>query len=253
MAGEAKTTQFAVGTATIMLGQMSDLMNLNAAAHSVGLAKNIVVTVDNTFLDLTQGVRNQLVYQVMTGQTTRVTAEVYEYTAKNLAYGLGLDGTALAAQTANTTLAANINANANLAQLANATGFAQNDWLILQPDASSDEIQVRKISSLASSNATLSANVPILVPTGSLVKKVNLINVAGPDLPAFLSMKLVGNLADGTPIAMLFPKIRVTKGFTVGFQTDNYGNLPFEIAAFAQVPSDPNYALTKAQALLAAP
>lgn len=251
MAGEAKTTNFAVGTATIMLGAMSQLMDLNAAAHSVGLAKNIIVSAEASFLDLTQGVRNSLVYQVMNGQTTRVTAEVYELTSKNLSYGLGLDGTSLTAQSVNTTLAANIAANGNVANVVNATGFAQNDWLMLQPSATSDEIQIRQASSITGNNITLSANVPLLVPSGSLVKKINLVNVAARDaVPAFLSMKIAGSLADGSPIVLLFPKVRVTKGFTVGFQTDNYGNLPFEISAFDQVPTDPFYAQFKSQAVL---
>lgn len=249
-AGEAKSTKFAVGTATLMLGPLADLMNLNATAHSVGLAKNIVVTAESSFLDLTQGVRNRLVYQVMNGQTTRVTAEIYELGAKNLTYGLGLDGSSLTVADVSTTLAANIAANSNLAQVANATGFAVNDWMIIQPDANSDDIQLRKAANIATNNITLSAPVPVLVPSGAIVKKVNAINVAGQETPSFLSMKLAGSLADGSPIVLLFPKVKITRGFTVGFQTDNYGNLPFEISAFDQVPTDPFYSTIKAQALL---
>ncbi len=249
-AGEANSTKFAVGTATIMIGPMADLMNLNKSAHSVGLAKNIVITAESSYLDLTQGVRNSLVYQVMNGQTTRVTAEVYEMTAKNLTYGLGLDGSGLSIANFATTLAANIAINGNVANVANAAGFAANDWLIIQPNANSDDIQLRKAASIATNNITLSANVPVLIQSGAIVKKVNAINVGGDEPTAFMSMKIAGALADNTPIVLLFPKVRVTKGFTVGFQTDNYGNLPFEIAAFDQVPTDPFYSVYSSQAIL---
>lgn len=250
MAGEAKSTKFAVGAATLMLGPLADLMNLNVDAHSVGLAKNIVVTAESSFLDLTQGVKNSLVYQVMNGQTTRITAEVYEMTAKNLTYGLGLDGSALSVANVATTLTANIAANANVAQVANASGFSANDWLMIQPSASSDDIQLRRAANIVSNNITLSANVPVLVPSGAIVKKVNAINVAGEEVPTYVAAKIAGNLADGTPIVLLFPKVKITRGFTVGFQTDNYGNLPFEISAFDQVPGDPFYATIKAQGIL---
>ena len=250
MAGEAKTTNFAVGTATVMLGPLASLMDLNSANHSIGLVKNLSVNTDATYLELTQGVRNNLVYSVMTGQTTRITAEVYEMTARNLTYGLGLDGTALVAQTAATTLSTNMNANVALAQMVNGAVFNVSDWISFQPDLTSDEVQFRKITAIATNNVTVSANVPLLIPAGALVKRMNFINVAGEATPDFLSMKVAGQLADGAPVVMLFPKVRITKGFTMGFNTDNYGNLPFEIAAYAQVPTDPFFATIKAQAVL---
>ena len=40
MAGEAKTDSFMLGAATVMIGAMADLYDLNPTDHSIGLVKN---------------------------------------------------------------------------------------------------------------------------------------------------------------------------------------------------------------------
>jgi hypothetical protein len=60
-----------------------------------------------------------------------------------------------------------------------------------------------------------------------------------PALPA----KIVGQLADGTEVGLLLPKVRITAGFTLGFTTDNFGNLPMEFTCYDLTSDDPNYAM----------
>ena len=43
MAGEARSINFAVGTATIMLGAPADLRNFTPTTHSIGLVKDVKV------------------------------------------------------------------------------------------------------------------------------------------------------------------------------------------------------------------
>jgi hypothetical protein len=106
MAGEAKTNNFMLGTATVMLGPMDDVFDLTPANHSIGLVKNFQLQSQPTFADLTQGIKNTQVYSVHTGNDVRASMEVYEFTAQNLSYALGLAATGIAEQTASGALAA---------------------------------------------------------------------------------------------------------------------------------------------------
>ena len=92
MAGEAQTTQFNVSSGTLMLGEMGHGADLTPELHSVGLVKDISVSVTKERIELGQGITNDTVDSQVTGNTTSFTVNVYEYTAKNLAYAAGIDG-----------------------------------------------------------------------------------------------------------------------------------------------------------------
>lgn len=61
MAGEAKSTSFVLGTATVMIGPRADVFELTPEEHSIGLVKNFTLSGDPSYLDLTHGVRNTIV------------------------------------------------------------------------------------------------------------------------------------------------------------------------------------------------
>lgn len=92
MAGEAKTTQFNVSDGTLMLGPVGEAYNLTPEKHSVGLIKQMTCTSTKNRIELTQGLQQLVVDSQVTGNDVSVTADVYEYTAANLAYAAGLDG-----------------------------------------------------------------------------------------------------------------------------------------------------------------
>ena len=71
MYGLANTNRFMLGAATLLLGPQADLFNLTRAEHSVGLIKNFALTAEPSFTELTQGVRNTVVFSVMTGHAVR--------------------------------------------------------------------------------------------------------------------------------------------------------------------------------------
>ncbi len=95
MAGEARTSAFSLSAATVMLGTQDELFNLEPDQNSVGLVKNFSVTSTPTFTNLSQGVAGNIVASVMTNNVVKATFEAYEYTARNIAYALSLDGGSL--------------------------------------------------------------------------------------------------------------------------------------------------------------
>lgn len=253
MAGEAKTNSFMLGSATVMIGPQSDLFNLAPSTHGIGLVKNFTISTEPQYTELTQGVKNQIVYSVMTSNRAMAQMEVYEYTSRNVAYALGLNGSTLVAQTVATTTSAAVTANATTITVTSATGLVVNDWIMIQ-EGSDDKAFFRRISAISTNTLTLNAALPVALLTGCSVVKQNAIDVGSQTDQPFLSAKIVGNIADGTEVGLLIPKIRITKGFNLGFVTDNFGNMPFEFSCYDLTSDDPNYALfPNRQALLFTP
>lgn len=359
MAGEAKTTAFNIGTATVMIGPTEDVEKLNPKDHSIGLVKNFTTSSTDQYTDLTQGIQNDIVWSEKTGSDTTTTMEVYEYTSKNLAYALGLSATKMVESKAHKIKSISGTEVVVDADSASADDYLEGDRIILQSEAKEDQVFIGKIKTASYSAASApevgldttivqffkkmnsimagagvltieegklrlivddAAEVTFSTPlqtifgfvdgTGSIsgtvdvtakkklsaagavdgdtlaitingdeyelvaktvpaedtsakftltldsapsatmefvegdkIKRVNLIYVGSRAAQPFLGAKVVGILPDGkTPVTIIYPKIRITNGFNVGFQSDNYSNMPFEFTPFRMVESDPLYA-----------
>lgn len=261
MAGEAKTEQFMLGTATVMIGEMADLFNLNPEDHSIGLVKNFTMTSEPGYTELTQGVKNTTVYSIMTSNPVRATMEVYEHTSKNLAYALGLNGGSydIAPGTIGSTTNADIAgdpAGVSVIPAANVASFQIGMWIMLQDKNTGDNIFMGEVKSTDSTAKTITVKQKITsaVPMGSPIRPFKPVGIGSKDDQPYLSAKVVGKLANGDTVALLIPKIRITAGFTLAFRTDNFGNLPFTMTLYDLVNSDEFFEAFKpyGQAMLAA-
>lgn len=248
MAGEAKSQQFMLGTATVMIGPQSELFNLNPDEHSIGLVKNFSISGQPSYTELTQGVKNNVVFSVMTANPVTATMEVYEHTSKNLAYGLGLDGSKLDPISDSTTTNADVPANiagTSDIPVAAVTGFTVGDWIQAAVPGANDKLLVAKIKTIDAAAKTLTVDdaqkFDYELPAGTVVRKVNVVGIGSKSDQPFLSAKIVGSLADGTPVALLIPKVRITGGFTLAFKTDSFGNLPYKFQPYDLVETDPFY------------
>lgn len=250
MAGEAKTNAFMLGTATVMLGAMAELMSLNDT-HSIGLVKNVVVKTTPGFTDLTQGVKNSLVYSVMTSNESMVTGEVYEYTSKNLSYAAGLDGATVAPTTVKTTIKTAVVApvapateGAKVLPVEDTSTIAAGDTIFVRI-AGTENVMVRNVVSVDAATKALTVNLglPFALPIGTIIQKVNVLALGSTDDQPFLSAKIVGTMANGDIVAILIPKVRVSSGLSLGFQTENFDNMPLELKVFDLVGTDPFYTM----------
>lgn len=242
MAGTALTDNFLIQTATVMLGLSADLMDLDPVTHSMGLVKNFTISSEPSLTELTQGLTNNVVDSVVTGNPVRASMEVYEYTSKNLSYSLGLAGSAaVAAQTVSNSTASATTANSTTLPLTLATGFAAGDYIMIKMN-SDDNVITRRIVSIATNTLTLDKAIVPIVPISTPVTKVNMIQGGSTASPGYFSCKVVGKLTNGEPIVLLLPKVRIVKGFALAFSTENYGNLPIELSIYDQVATDPFYA-----------
>lgn len=254
MAGEAKTSAFLLSTATVMIGPRASLMALTPALHSIGLVKNVQVTTEPANVTLTQGLQNVEVSSVSTGNPARISAEIYEYTARNLAYGAGLDATGVAydepVTPQSSTLATAIAAGGVTVVLTagGGTPYVVGDFLVMQDTVNNDIVHVGKVASKATDTLTLVAAYTIPTTTvfataTTIIYRVRNMQIGAVNSIAYFGIKIVGILPEsGEPITCLFPKCRVSKGIGLAFQSDNYSNIPFEFSPMAVLPADPFYA-----------
>jgi hypothetical protein len=244
MAGSALTNRFMLGTATVMIGAPSKLYDLKPSSDSVGLVKNFSMASAPSYTELTQGVKNNLVFSVLTKNDVTCSMEVFEYTSKNLTFGLGLDGSSVTAPSVSTTTTGAVVGDGTIVVIpvTSATGLAAGDNIMLENNTD-DDVHVRKILSIAGLNVTVTRAIGtgVTIASGATVRKINRVDVGSLADQPFLAAKVVGKLADGTNCVLLLPKIRITKGFTLAFSSDNFGNLPFEFSIYDLVTTDPFY------------
>lgn len=251
MAGEAQSINFAVGTATIMLGAPADLRNFTPATHSIGLVKDVKIMAEASYIKLTQGVRNSVVHSIKTGEPVSMGAAIYEYNAKNWTYALGFAGydVALTAASTNVTTALAANpAGEDTVEVANVAGFNIGDYVMLQV-GTDDRVYPRRISNKTTGSPTTlvfdADFVNIAIPLGATVRKCAIVPIGRKSEQPFLAAKIVGSMADNVEVCIEIPKLRVTKGFDLTFQTSDYANMPFEFDVYDLVPADPQYARSR--------
>lgn len=252
MPGSAKTSQFHFSAATLMVGPMTEQLGLETAEHSLGLVKNVTVEATPGSVELTQGIMNDVVMTMINSMDIKVSAEVYEFTARNLAYGLSLDGSsagydAIASAYA---LSASAAAAATSAKVATdkTSEFTAGKWVFLQ-EGTDDVVHLAKIasSSYSSPDTTVTfTGFPIpagqTYTTGGRMGLITKIDFDPNAALKYVSVRIVGTLAgDKRPVAIHFPKTRITKGFAMRFATDAFANLPFEFTPYAPIASDSGY------------
>lgn len=250
--GVARTDNFLLATATVMLGALSDLYNLTPEKHSVGLIKNVSNEANKETTDLTQGILNDVVYSVTTGAPIRVTGEMYEFTETNMAYGLALDGASLVpvvgdAFTSTAAGAANVNPLF--------TDITLDAPAAPQTLTAGDTVMIRTPSGnviLAVANGAPAVGVLTIrqaiatpataLPVGCKVSKVNVLGLGDSSLPKYYSAKLIGQLPNGEVITIMYPKVKVISGLSLAFSTSDFSNMALEFEPMAQLATDPFYA-----------
>ena len=253
MAGDARSSTFMLATATVMLGAPVDLLNFTPNTHSIGLVKDVVADQATGEVKLTHGQFNSIVDSKKNSAENMVKFSVFEYTAKQLAYGLGIDGSTLTAQTAQTTIPNALNPPVNGSTsivVAATTGFTVGRYILISEASGSnpeeDKIIARQITGIVGTSITVDTAIKVSFAAGAVVRQANIIGIGRKTDDDILGMAISGTLSDNTPVVLYYPKVRVAKGFNMAFQVQQYGSMPFEITVMDSTPSDPHYARCQA-------
>ena len=243
--GTAKTGRFHFSTASLLIAPMAEQKAFNPLTHSVGLVKNVRVEASPSKVDLTQGIFNDVVATVTNNMPITGSGEVYEYTARNLAYGLSQDPTGLVDMGEPVGVTASVAAAATSASISGPlAGAAVGSWIYIQENLD-DQVHIAKLSAVADNTLTFTG---FPLPTGlsfTANARVGLLNKIDADPSRAnqeYAVRIIGVALDKkTPITLHFPKCRITRGFSLGFSADNFGNMPFEWTPMVPVPTDPGY------------
>jgi len=255
MPGLAKTQSFQFSTASVLIDKMANQLVLNSAANSLGLTKNLQFAVETGFADLTQGIMNQTVASLVNKFSIKASVEIFEMSSRNLAYGLGLDGTNITnfvPFAADTGLSAAVAAAATSVTVPGDVHlqFPAGGWGYLQ-QGRDDAVHIFQCSAAAvfASGITTITFTGFPVPAGmsfdTIIGNCGAINKidANPTLAnQYFAVRLVGITAmDQRPIIIHMPKCKVTKGFAMAFDDKNFANLPFEFEPMVPISTDPGY------------
>lgn len=154
--GSPKTRQFRIGTFEVRIGPMSSAGRLSAA-HSIGILDQVTLNIEQTSVDLLGGFPQKIIDTALTSQASSISATLREYSRRNLNVMLGnavadYDSTDTKS-TVDTT--APIAADATSITLTDATGFAEDDIIVIFEVGKPESVTVSKIDSIAANVLTL--------------------------------------------------------------------------------------------------
>jgi hypothetical protein len=255
---DVKNPSFLIGNATVMLAPQSvDVFSLNPVDHSVGMVKAVNIGVDSDTIELRNGIQQALVDSQKSNVRMTATFEGYEFTAANLYRALGLAqnatvqrrrGRLTAAMAAGATTASvesnPIPGDTNSAITAIAN-IPAGSTILLQRANQPDYVYPARTVGAATGSAPYSVTIAAL-PTGitfaagDTVWIVNELDVGSTiNQGDYFCMKIAGTLsAYNVPLVVIFPKVKVTKGFTLNFSETDYSNLPFEVSPYFLAQSE---------------
>lgn len=244
MPGSALTGRFQFSTATVCVLPMAQQKAVNPLTHSIGLTKNVRVEATPSKVDLTQGIMNDVVATQTNGMPITSSMEVYEHTAKNMAYGLSLDPASIVDMGLPVPVSGGVAAGASSVSTAGDIAANVGDWIYIQENLD-DQVHVAKVTGVNGGVISFTGHpVPtgMSFSTGARVGRLNKIDADPSRANNNFCVRIIGVAVDNsTPIVLHFPKCRITKGFAMGFSSDNFSNLPFEFTPMVPVATDPGY------------
>ncbi|WP_273860746.1 hypothetical protein [Photobacterium sp. GSS17] len=246
--GKAKTDKFLLGTATIMLGEMGTLTELDES-KSIGLVKDVTLEFSPTYIDLQQGVTNQTVFSVRNGQDTRITGSSYEFTDTNMAYAAGLNGdkVTLVEGVPYTVKSAAAGDGSDTVELtvdtpSSPVTIVQDDHVVIHSAGFSTIAKVVDAATISTGTLVVEGNFHAKVTAGAKVTKVNVMDLGSNSRVQYLCAKIVGELPNGDVVVIEIPKVQWTSGLSMAFTTGDFSNMALELKPTALLTTDPDYA-----------
>jgi len=257
MANEVKSPSFLIGNATVMLAPRStDVFSLTPDLHSVGMVKAVTVGMEADTIDLRHGIQQNLVDQKRSGVRLTTTFEGYEFTAQNLIRALGYANTAIvrkrgvlttAIAAAGTSVILNSDPiPGDTTSAVSAVGdIPAGSTIIIQKAGTPEYVYVARTTGAATGAGPYTVTLANALPTGmsfavgDRVWVVNEMGVGDQKDTDFFGMKIVGTLSNyDAPVVVIFPKVKIVRGFNLSFSETDYSNLPFEISPFFLTSSE---------------
>jgi hypothetical protein len=251
---DVKNSAFLLGEATLMMVPYADptpVFELTPDLHSVGMVRNVTLNSESDQVELRKGIMQLLVDSKKSNVKVSLSTEVYEFSAQNVYRSLSLAKTATSTKRGKLKTAVTNAGSATIVITSDpipgesATAISQASDI---PNGSTIMIQVAGVgndyvlpvrvtanTTTTTGDFTVTAAVPtgMSFPAGSRVWVVNEVEVGSIEEQDFFKVKVVGTLSNNErPLAIVFPKVKVSKGFQLQFDEGNYTSMPFEFSPY---------------------
>ena len=247
MPGQARTLNFLLGTATVMVGDPEELWDLTPSQHSLGLVTKVSFQVEPTFVELSHGAPNRLVYSAQSGERSSLSVEAYEMSSQSMMYALGARPSTFFSSDAYP-----VTCGATTATFTHGSDisdqFPVGAWIAIQEiPPYHDKVHYAQLSAATSGNTLTFTGQPIKAgnqfSASARVMRVKEIPIGTINQgKTFVSVKIVGILPQNdSPIVLVMPKVRIVRGFQVSFQEGAFSRMNFEFLPHQLLPEDPMY------------
>lgn len=258
MPNTVKNNAFLLGEATLMIAPFGDasVFELTPATHGIGMVRNVQMMQESDQVELRKGIQQLLIDSKKSNVRTTLSAEVFEFTAQNLLYSQSLNRTAVAPKrgklkNAVTGPVATFIVNTDPLPGEAATGITavgdipNGATLLIQVVGDGNDytlpVKVTAVTTVATTDYTVTAAVPtgMTFPAGSRVWVVNEIPVNSTAEQDFFAVKISATLSNNErPVNVVFPKVKISKGFQISFDDSNYGSMPWEFTPYFMTTSE---------------
>jgi hypothetical protein len=236
-----------------MLGKafVDDVFSLIPSTHSVGMVSEVSVPVESSITELLNGVQQVPVDSKRTGVKTSITANVFEMTAKNFLRSQALATattvvkrgtltTDLAAGAVSLSVASDPIPGESTSAITSLSDIPAGSTILIQRANGEQDYVFPTKSSGAATGSSSPYTVPIAgdyaiptgmtFPTGSRVWIVSPVGVGNIDADDLFCAKITGTLSNyDRPVTVVFPKVRMVKGFALSFNETQYTSMAWEM------------------------
>lgn len=258
---DVKKNAFMLSSATLMMAPafVTDVYALTPDAHSVGMIREVAVPLESSLIELKNGVAQATVDSKRTNIQPTISGTVFEFTAQNVMRSLAMGGLAaamkrgeldtLAAGDAETLsmISSPVPGEATSAITALGDIPVGSTLLIQRPGGESDYVFPTKSTGAATGTGPF--EVPIAddyaipadmsFPVGSKVWVVPAVHVGDIAADDLFCVKITGTLSNyDRPVTVVFPKVKISKGFNLQFTETDYGGMPWEMMPLLMAASE---------------
>lgn len=161
--GSPITNKFNIGTAELRVGPMSSANKL-LEAHSVGLIDSVSLNVDQEAAQLEGGFPRKLVDTAIIRQSSSITANIREYSRRNLNLLVGNGVSGVAPTAFATTLGSTESAGSTVFDVPTGKGasFTAGDLITIYPTGEPHKVSVCRVASISTDSITLDTGTPLL-------------------------------------------------------------------------------------------
>jgi len=231
--GDALTPRFMISPAEVRISTLANANKLTSA-HSIGLLTSATVNFAVESVDLEGGLPRVLHDTAITAQPGTVSAEMREYSRRNIELLMGYTPTATVTEI-RTTLTANATAAATTLTVADETGFVAGDLIGIYPATAQNvaDISYCLVLSTAANTLNLETDTPILhdydgTTNNAIIFRVTPVAVGNVTQTNYFSMQVLGLRRDGTPMGFQFWKCALSSGLEMAYSADDFGTTPGE-------------------------